>query len=113
MTTNSYGSALPKFGYPSIQPAVPRASALKALPLPVRIVSVAAAAGIAICAGTRPLIQQQRELHATGQPSESILELRKTPGDERSVVAVLATVTFKCLRSRCALEDLENVIKET
>lgn len=46
MTTNSYGSALPKFDYPSIQPAVTRASRIKALPLSARIVSVAAVAGI-------------------------------------------------------------------
>lgn len=75
MTTNSYGSALPKFDYPSIQPAVTRASRLKALPLSARIVSVAAVAGIAFYA--RPLIQQQRELHASRQPAESTL--RTTP----------------------------------
>lgn len=46
MTTNSCGSALPKFDYPSVKPAVTRASRLKALPLSARLVSVAAAAGI-------------------------------------------------------------------
>ncbi|KAI7777875.1 hypothetical protein LA080_002998 [Diaporthe eres] len=71
MTTNSYGSALPKFDYPSIQPAVTRASRLKALPLSARIVSVAAVAGIAFY--SRPLIQQQRELRATRQPVEAPL----------------------------------------
>ncbi|KAJ0119713.1 hypothetical protein N8I77_012560 [Diaporthe amygdali] len=69
MTTNSYGSALPKFDYPSIQPAVTRASRLKALPLSARIVSVAAAAGLAFYA--RPLIQQQRELHASRKSAEA------------------------------------------
>lgn len=46
MTTNSFGSPLPRFDYPSVQPAVTRASRIKALPLPARILSFVAAAGL-------------------------------------------------------------------
>ncbi|KAG8169475.1 hypothetical protein KVR01_000220 [Diaporthe batatas] len=95
MTTNSYGSALPKFDYPSIQPAVTKASRLKALPLSARIVSVAAVAGIAFYA--RPLIQQQRELHATRLPSESTL--RTTPAGRPLLLG--------CMEGRFGLEVVE------
>lgn len=45
MTTNSFGGALPRFDYPTIQPVVQKASRMSGLSLPVRLVSIAAAAG--------------------------------------------------------------------
>lgn len=46
MTTNSFGGALPRFDYPTIQPVVARASRFQGLPIAARIVSIAAAAGL-------------------------------------------------------------------
>ncbi|ROW08318.1 hypothetical protein VMCG_03208 [Cytospora schulzeri] len=68
MTTNSFGSPLPRFDYPSIQPAVTRASRIKGLPLSARIVSVAAVAGLTYYAGSQ--VQQQRVLQVEKQPVE-------------------------------------------
>lgn len=45
MTTNSFGGALPRFDYPTIQPVVRKVSRISGLAIPVRLMSVAAAAG--------------------------------------------------------------------
>lgn len=68
MTTNSFGSPLPRFDYPSIQPAVTRASRVKGLPLSARIFSVAAAAGLTYYTGSK--VQQRQVLQVEKQPVE-------------------------------------------
>ncbi|KUI53616.1 hypothetical protein VP1G_01021 [Cytospora mali] len=68
MTTNSFGSPLPRFDYPSIQPVVNKTSRVYGLTPSARIISVAAAAGLVYFAGSQ--VQQRRELQVQRQPVE-------------------------------------------
>ncbi|ROW00874.1 hypothetical protein VPNG_08267 [Cytospora leucostoma] len=68
MTTNSFGSSLPRFDYPTIQPVATKASRIQGLPVSARIVTIAAAAGLAYYATSQ--VQQRRELQFQSQPVE-------------------------------------------
>ncbi|CAN8097878.1 unnamed protein product [Discula destructiva] len=61
MTTNSFGGALPKLDFPSVQPMVQKTSRMGGVAASVRLLSIASAAGLAYLATIQVSKAKQRE----------------------------------------------------
>ena len=84
MTTNSYGSALPRFDFEPLRPAVARVGIARALPLTTGIyaVPIIAAAGIGKSILFSPLANTQGSFIMSQQLTFVSSPLRSDPGHE-------------------------------
>lgn len=94
MTTNSFGGALPRFDYPSIQPIVRKASRINGLSIPVRLVSIAAAAGFGAYFPGKSLVCSAQHTNESMSSSSLLFYISgpQAPGSPTANIGQLAIV---------------------